>query len=625
VVGTVFDEISLDQQDLIRVDPFDLQDLFNSEPTITVGSSIPMSQKLYVNGIEETNLALSIDGSRQNNKIFHHNATNLIDPALLKAVRIDPGVAPADAGPGALAGSIQFETRDPGDLLEDGENFGGFARLEYLSNGDILAPSAALFGRYEGFDGLFYLKYATGNRREDGAGDTIIGSGTNVVSGLAKGGYETEDGYRVEVSYEQVSDDESRPYRANIGRIIGGRPVPLERNYALSRQNVVLKFSDESPEGWLNPALTLAFSRSELDIEETEDLVFGSTQSFNGTLSNEILFEFGSVNTGVDFYSDEVDLSYIYLPDQSFNESGSEEAQNVGLFAQARLDVTDELAVSVGARGDINWHKGIEGTKSENSGLSGNISVEYTLADFLTLSAGFSHVWGGVILAESFIINPAWVYPVGGLEPVTAQNAFFSARAELGQVVPELEGLYLKGKIFQTKLDGARDPDYSTGPAVYRDVEASGFELGMGYNFPQGFVRVGYANIDTDIDGNPADSFTGQYLTTQIGQHIALEGAYSIEGTGVTVGADAQFVLEQTDTFDAVSGPGTPMPAYQVVNAYASFSPLSLEDLTLRLEVTNLLDADYAERATYGQEFGTEVVPLKEPGRSINLSATFRF
>ncbi|MCJ7873565.1 TonB-dependent receptor plug domain-containing protein [Phaeobacter sp. J2-8] len=92
-------EVDVTSAGIALSNPADLSELFVAEPTIAVGSSIPMSQKVYVQGIEENNLAISIDGARQNNKIFHHNTTTLIDPALLKAVRIDPGVAPADAWP----------------------------------------------------------------------------------------------------------------------------------------------------------------------------------------------------------------------------------------------------------------------------------------------------------------------------------------------------------------------------------------------------------------------------------------------------------------------------------------------------------------------------------------------
>ncbi|NJO54018.1 MAG: TonB-dependent receptor plug domain-containing protein, partial [Bacteroidales bacterium] len=78
-------EINITSVDLERRNATDVRGIFRGEPRVTVGSSLPMSQKIYVQGVEETNLAVSIDGSRQNNKVFHHNATTLIDPSLLKA------------------------------------------------------------------------------------------------------------------------------------------------------------------------------------------------------------------------------------------------------------------------------------------------------------------------------------------------------------------------------------------------------------------------------------------------------------------------------------------------------------------------------------------------------------
>lgn len=92
--------------------------------------------------MEETNLAVTIDGTRQTNKIFHHSTTNLIDPSLLKRVRVDPGVAPADAGPGALAGAIAYETVSAGDLLAPGRTIGGFATAGFSSNGRTFTRAA---------------------------------------------------------------------------------------------------------------------------------------------------------------------------------------------------------------------------------------------------------------------------------------------------------------------------------------------------------------------------------------------------------------------------------------------------------------------------------------------------
>ncbi len=99
-------EIIIGEREIERNNPTSLADVFRGEPGIQVGSSLPMSQKVYVHGVEETNLAVTIDGGRQGNKVFHHNATTLIDPGLLKLVDVDAGIAPADAGPGALAGGM---------------------------------------------------------------------------------------------------------------------------------------------------------------------------------------------------------------------------------------------------------------------------------------------------------------------------------------------------------------------------------------------------------------------------------------------------------------------------------------------------------------------------------------
>jgi hemoglobin/transferrin/lactoferrin receptor protein len=66
------------------------------------------------------------------------------------------------------------------------------------------------------------------------------------------------------------------------------------------------------------------------------------------------------------------------------------------------------------------------------------------------------------------------------------------------------------------------------------------------------------------------------------------------------------------------------LEGYTVVNAFAEYAPPQLETLTLRAEVSNLLDLDYADRATYGNDFAS-VTTLNEPGRTLSLTAVARF
>ena len=554
--------------------------------------------------------------AKQNNKIFHHSATTLIDPSLLKAVSIDPGVAPADAGPGALGGAVQYETKDVRDLLEDGKSFGGFTVNEYSSNGGVFSTGNALYGMQDGFEYLGFFKYAKGGLQEDGSGTDIIGSRTQMLSGLGKVAYQSEEGHRLEFSYERVNDDEVRPYRGNIGQVLGGRPVPLSRNYDLSRQNMVLTYTHEAPTGWWDPTIQLAYSVTDLDIDEATQNTYGKTDSLNGKIENRFALDNGSVTTGVDFYSDVADINYKLFGVPASSYVSEEKSSNVGVYTQARLDLTDRLHTSFGGRADFQRFTGNNGFSDNVSGLSGNLSVAYDLTDALTASAGVSHVFGGIPLAENFIQNPAWTY-AGGIEAVTSNNVYAGLTARLGD-------FDLSGKVFQTSIKNARTPSWGGGAGLTKDMESTGFELGLGYNWVSGFARIGYANIDTKIDGATADSYTGNYLTTPIGQIFTLEAAHTFVDHGVTIGASGQIVLKENATSISAGGVGQALPGYQIFNAYAEYTPEQYKNLTFRASVDNIFDETYAARATYGGEYAS-VVQLNEPGRTFKISLKAKF
>jgi hemoglobin/transferrin/lactoferrin receptor protein len=76
-----------------------------------------------------------------------------------------------------------------------------------------------------------------------------------------------------------------------------------------------------------------------------------------------------------------------------------EEARNYGVFTQARIAPTQQTRVSFGGRYDDHQLEGVEGTDSNSEGWSGNLSGEFDTTSFMALSAGYSHVFGGVQLA----------------------------------------------------------------------------------------------------------------------------------------------------------------------------------------------------------------------------------
>ncbi|WP_321832243.1 TonB-dependent receptor domain-containing protein [Thalassovita sp.] len=623
-LGTELNDVDVSGEDLARTKPTDLQDVFKGEPTVAVGSSIPTSQKIYVNGVEETNLVVTIDGSRQNNKVFHHAATNIIDPALLKAVKVNPGVATADQGPGAIGGALEFQTKDVADLLAEGDDFGGFTALEFNSNGNTITTGNAVYGRKGAIEYLGYLKFADGEEFEDGSGTEVVGSGVHLWSGLAKVAFDTPDAGRVELSYERLIDDNPRPFRANMGGLLAGRPVPATQIYDLDRQNIVLSYSDDRSGAAWNPEILLAYSSTKLTTDNEGDWTDGKTQSLNGKIQNTFELSMGDIVAGLDFYSDKSSMEYAGA-DGAYR---AEKVTNVGAFAQAYIDVTDTFLLSTGLRADHQKFTGVDGAEFENSGVSANISGELEVSSNLTLSAGYSSVWGGLTLSESFLMNADWEYP-DSPEEVTSENLYLAGELALGDWT-------LNAKLFKTEISDARAPMWAppSGSAIpmsempfnNTDMTSEGFELGVGYDWGVGFINVGYANIDTTLNGTAADSYTGNYLTAPLGEMITIEAGHTFQNLGLTVGADAQIGLKDTAYVD-VAGAGAgaqEIPSYEVVNVFAEYNPSRMENLTVRAEINNLFDEHYAARGTYGQEFAV-VVPVYEPGRSVKVMATLNF
>ncbi|AWU96508.1 TonB-dependent receptor [Azospirillum ramasamyi] len=611
-------QIVIGEKELELKNPTDLREVFAGEPAIRVGSSVPMSQKVYVDGVEETNLSVNIDGSRQNNKVFHHNGTTLIDPVFLKTVRVDAGVAPADAGPGALAGSIAYETKDARDFLS-GDGIGAFVKSSFGTNGSVFNNSVATYGRHKGLEGLGYFTYAKGARFKDGDGRKVEGTKTDLKSGLGKVAFETDAGHRFQVSYERVYDDAPRPFRANVG-FISGRPAwePRVRDYTLDRQNLVFTYTDRLPTELWNPKLVVAYGRTDVETPIFTRPVgastvpgsypgTGTTSSLNGKLENAFNVGMGTITAGTDFYVDRAKYE-----DQTM--SATEKARNVGIYGQARLSPTERLRLSFGIRGDQQWFEGTTGEEWTNGGASYNVSGEFDiLPEYLTAKAGWSRGWGGVQLAENFIMNPVWRYGAGP-QPVTSTNL-------TAGLVGRYQGFTAEGRVFRTDLDDVRAPRFAAGSGTLtRDLRSKGYELGLGYAWETGFVRAKYADIDVTIDGLPADSDTGTYLATPMGRIYTVGGAHTIPKWELTFGADVEIVLD----YNKVQAGQRPLKGYETVNLFVEHRIPQYSNLTLRADVRNLFDETYADRATYGQEFGT-VTPLYQPGRTFLLTASATF
>ncbi|MFV1462957.1 TonB-dependent receptor plug domain-containing protein [Phaeobacter sp. JH57H1] len=590
----------------------DLKDLFAGIASVSVGGAIPVAQKIYVNGIDMLKLAVQVDGVSQNNRVFHHASANAFDPGLMKSVRVDPGVAPADAGPGALAGRVVMETIDAEDILTDGQAIGGKARLSYGENGDTFGSSLTLAGQADGFEILLYGKRMTGDDYTDGAGNTVGGTRSDLTAGLLKLAYQTDEGHRFEFSGQQMQDTALRNRRANFGTASFN---PLDTVYDTKRTVYSLRYEDVNGGGNWDPSATIGFSENEIGSIGTTETSVGVTRTYSATFQNRFhLSESDTITAGVDFQDQKSTASGDFWG----SNRPSEQSRTVGVFAQARLQPSDRLKVSAGLRYDWNDFTGQDFGQSgspyqqDSSGLSGNLSIVYSVNDALSLRAGYSNVFGGIGVEDNFLFFRDWDY--SALKPRRASNVVIGADWQSGNWT-------LGAEAFQTRIDDTRDV---AGPVVTSyDFESRGYNLGATYGWEGGFARLTFSDSETRVNGAPA---SGYYLLDSgapIGQVLALEVQQELPQWNLVVGGHIDAAFDYDQQLNEAEAT-TKLEGYEVLNLFAEYRPAAYDNVSIRAEINNVFDRQYADRATYGGDY-PGFATLKEPGRSVSIVANVSF
>lgn len=214
--------------------PSSMADVFDGESEVVSSGGAAIAQKVLVHGIDESLLSVTIDGAQQNKSAFHHTGNVLMDPSLLKQVDVSSALAPADAGPGALAGVIAYETIDARDVLMPEQTFGGQAKLSYGDNGDSFRRSLTVYGQSGGFEYLLNGVATTGDEYEDGSRNVIPGTQPDLSALTGKFAYTTDSGKRFEFAANRTKDNGLRHAR-RAGRVVFRPPGFCRRGWSQQR------------------------------------------------------------------------------------------------------------------------------------------------------------------------------------------------------------------------------------------------------------------------------------------------------------------------------------------------------------------------------------------------------
>jgi hemoglobin/transferrin/lactoferrin receptor protein len=590
--------------------PSSMADVFDGESEVQSSGGAAIAQKVLVNGIEESLLSVTIDGARQNKSAFHHTGNVLMDPTLLKQVDISSGLSPADAGPGALAGFIAYETMDARDLLEPGRVFGGNALLSFGDNGNSFRRTLSLYGSSDGFEYLLSGTQTTGDDYESGAGTIVPGTQPDLSSFTGKFAYTTDTGKRFEFAANRTEDNGLRAMQAGPGGLYFARPDfggvvgrPSVYLPALAqRTSYTFTYTDEAPSSAFSPVVQLSYNEQYVEA----GAAIGTNASLSGKIENDFILGSGVLTAGIDFFHDTA------TPEGPLTARfGEETLDNIGLYAQMRQDIGSRLSLSYGVRIDSQRFELADGTEYSDTGISLNGQADIVLTDAWTFNIGAASTWGGYELSEASLINlgTPWVY--GTPEASRGNSARMGVRYASGR-------WEASGALFYTEVEDVNDV-LTSGRGV-ADLTSQGIDASLAYIADRGFVRINYTNADVKLDGDPIGS-TAYYYGRPVGQIFGISAGYAVS-PDITIGGTMDIALENDDT-EGVGGMSA-LPGYEVVNVFATYTPPSYQNVEFRLDIRNLFDETYVARSSDGNGL-SNVLALEEPGRSIFLTASLKF
>lgn len=619
--------VAVSQEDIEALQPADVSELFARDSAISVSGGAGPSKRIHVFGLEQSNLAVTVDGVPQGPTSWHHTGSNVIDPAFLKSVEVEAGAAAADAGFGAAAGAVRYETVGAKDLLTEGKTQGGRVGLSYGTNGRGVSGSLAGYGVYQGFDWFAMIHATDGKNYDSGDGLEMDGTEPALRGGLAKLGYEF-DSHRIELAYDHTEDDGDRTIKMNMDLFPVSPTRPVDRNvYPLkvARDTLTLKYSSTAPtEAW-DPEAQLFISRN---IYERPNYATGErpingdmnleNQTIGGKLQNTYSLGQGKITAGVDWSYDDYDIDNYGDTDRRY---WSLETMQIGAFVQGRFEFDNSIDLSTGARIDHHRLTDWNGGRHSDTGASVNGTVSYEFAQGYEVFAGASHTWLGHTFGEYALLHArtADLYVADDYEASSARNIKLGLNVDQGNWTGNLT-------FFDTRLKDMGELQYPEDAPYYLDnvaeYRSKGFTLQGAYSWGSGRVGGSFTKADVTQDGDetlPAGGTAvpvGQIATLYVDQEFAQYNA--------KIGATVEWADKLSGDYLTEAG-FSDAPSYTVVNLYGEWRPENYENVALHLGVDNVFDRKYSERSSYVQYDARGVQPLYAPGRTVTLGVKMDF
>lgn len=634
---------------LARWQATDLADVFLEMPSIRVGGGASAAQKIYIRGLEDKLANVTIDGATQGGYLNHHQTQIAIEPSLIKAVNVEPGVGPASQGPGALAGSIRFETKTAADFMRESEGMGGYVKTGYSTAFEEYSATAAGFGQNRGMSYFAAFTYRNSDDYEDGNGDAVPYSANEEWHFLFNGSLAIDDNQQLKAGLNLVRDEGDYLHRPNFAEIFAhpiasNLPVFIETSrdtyslgYALNpAENEAVDFEAKL---FFNDFVNDRTSLAEASYNFPPPLITGLTpnrrfqyessyESIGIDLENRASFELAGSHVlvaGANLRQDTGKFVGGGIPRDGFipvpavrgtyETLPDEELEIVGFFVQDTIDMTEQTRISIGARFDKYDYQDYEGQTFDDTGISPNVRFTVLPSSELELFASYASVFRGVLPHEAQTIGelPTPNSNDPSVDPEWAEKFEIGVRWDNGTLFAA--GVYSQNAINDVIgiIGSVRDN--------IGELKTEGYEATLGFR-NQGLTgAVGVSQSEPKLNGQILGD-TAFGLGTAYGRRWSLDFNYAFEALRIDLGWLSEYVEE----LDNVPPGIPPKESYDVHSLYAVWQPIADRPLFVDFTVRNITDEYYLDHTTTG--FNSQlnrVAGLPEAGRDFRLSVSYQF
>lgn len=609
--------VHVTDKDLERLQAGNLSDIFSQDPSIMVGGGISAAEKIYVRGIEDKMLNVSIDGATQAGYLSHHQGQYSIEPELLKFAEAEPGAGGANVGPGALAGAIRFENKGATDFLQGDDTFGSFAKASYGSNGDQLKLTGALFGNVtDTVAALFAYTYSGSNDYKDGNGDTVDLTSSDTNRAFLKLDAQIDANQSLDFSFEDRSNEGTFRHRPNFYGWFNhpvAANVPVEMEFA--RQTATLGYGFFSSAR--NIDLEAKLYQTDNSIDRANQYEMGY-ESLGFDLSNTAPYVDHSVSYGFNYRDDSAyftgkgeargflpfPLTYETIPDETI--------EILGFFAQDEWQVTEQLQASFGLRWDEYEYFDKDGQTFKDSGFSPNLGISFAATEELDLNLSYGTAFRGVTPIDLITANEGGVTNHDSIDPEWAENVEVGFQYDNGTY-------FANGTLYKQTINdviissGIRD---NAG-----DLEVDGYDFSFGLRQGELTSSLGVSHSKPELDG-VALVDTNFGLGSSYGRTWNANTSYAFPDQKLNIGWSLNLVEEYDDSPEPLAH----KPSYVVHDFYAQWVTGENDNIAVTLTLDNAFDKYYVDQATAGYNGQlARVAGLAAPGRDIRLSTSVKF